>query len=44
MTEAVPKLETVKEAADFNTEIKPVKNGKVTIPLRKVPVFVEELQ
>ena len=46
ITEAVPKYESGKDVTDyntaFNTEIKPVSNGKITITLGDKPVFVEE--
>lgn len=46
ITEAVPKYETGKEVADyntaFNTETKSVSGGKATITLKDTPVFVEE--
>jgi hypothetical protein len=46
ITEAVPKYESGKDVADyntaFNTETKTAQNGKITITLGDTPVFVEE--
>src|SRR3990172_1666015 len=46
ITEAVPRYESGKEVKDykiaFNTETKPVQDGKITIILKEIPVFVEE--
>jgi hypothetical protein len=45
ITEAAPKYESGKNITDyttaFNAETKPVQNGKITITLKEVPVFVE---
>jgi DNA-binding beta-propeller fold protein YncE len=45
ITEAVPKYESGKDVIDyetaFNTEIKEVKNGKLTLTLKENPVFIE---
>ena len=46
ITEAVPKYESGKDVTDyntaFNTETKSISGGKITIPLKDKPVFVEE--
>ena len=48
ITEAAPKYESGKDVKDyetaFNTETKSVSNGKITITLSDVSVFVEEKQ
>ena len=46
VTKAIPKYKTGKEVLNYNTafnvETKPVSNGKITITLSDIPVFVEE--
>ena len=46
VTKAIPKYKTGKEVLNYNTafnvESKPVSNGKITITLSDIPVFVEE--
>ena len=46
ITEAVPKLESGKDVTDyngaFNTKNEKIKNGKITLIIKDIPVFIEE--
>ena len=46
ITEAVPKLESGKDVTDyngaFNTKNEKIENGKITLIIKDIPVFIEE--